>query len=173
MFNLFKREVANTSPEFVTRDINALFQESLQRITNELKHWMTRDVQAAQAANVEPDNSLAFQLSNLNLSALPRLRAELEGALTDNDYSLSATRFFDCITYLRVTEPPAVFEIMEDRFLHAKVSVLPRELKISNGEVITSPSLEEWTDMLNDYPWIPLLCIIQHEYDNMLEELQD
>lgn len=143
------------------------FRNSIQRISTELNQWMARDIQSAQDANVDPEGSLAVQLANINTHALPKIKNELDTALTDNEFSLSAVRFFDCINHLYMTEPKEVFDILAKRFLDNHLGVLPKELPTSEGKRIIAPSATEWNELLSIYPWIPLLCIIQHEYDKL------
>ena len=135
-------------------------------IKEKMSEWMLRDLTFGQTNQIPLSNILSYQLAHLDLKQLPFTgnSTSLATALEDTTASSAGSRFLDLVAQIALAVPAWYLELLQGRLLYATSYYLPISVTI-NGEELQLPTKQQWIELLDIYPFAPLLFILQEVYD--------
>lgn len=143
------------------------YERDLNYIENTLRVWMAHESHIASSINTPIGDSLPNRLVKLDLKYLPLEESidELGEILTDTFVSKAYTRFLDVIARIQIRISQETIVGLKQKFLYAitQTTAMP----VNGLPVVTE---DDWKDLLQVFPWVIFIPILQEIYDGLVIE---
>lgn len=140
-----------------------LYAKGLDLIRENIRKWMLQDHATCLTTGTPIENTIAYQIQQLDLKRLPEPNGilALSNILSDTEFSRSGGRLMDTVVRIYTFVPQEVLNAFSGKFLYGMLYALPPSIND-----VPLPTKSEWLELLQSWPWVPLLLIIQELYDN-------
>lgn len=140
-----------------------LYRSSVEIVKNHLRDWIDSDIFYVTSTNQTLEDTLSFQLCQLQLLRLPepKIFDSFAHLLDPNALNNTAGRLIDACTSATMDIPTEVFYCIRGRFLFAVTEGLYSEL----DEEATYPTKVQWAELLIQFPWLPYIKYIQEIFE--------
>lgn len=141
---------------------NEAVTRAVEKINDILRKWMMQDLMTTTENNQSVDDSLLYQLKEIDLKFLPFpiQLSTLERCMEDTELNHSGSRLMDAIVQISIEVPIEIAELIKGKFLYAQLFSIPRSI---NG--IELPTKNDWLQTFQAVPWAHYLQFIQQLFD--------
>jgi len=146
-----------------------LYAQGVQSMRDILHKWILTDQALTTDTGQRSDGSISFLLATLDLKQLPRPShvTRLVDLLSLTPINFSGSRLWDAITLIYTVVPTEVVQTYIGKFLYAMSYGVPEV----DGNKQSRCTLEQWVELIDIFPVVPFLMLIQELIGDIYSEI--
>lgn len=146
-----------------------LYSQGVQSMRDILSKWILADKTLTADTGQRNDGSISFLLATIDLKQLPRPShvTRLVDLLSLTPINYSGSRLWDAVTLIYTVVPTEVVQTYIGKFLYAMTHGVPEV----DGNKQPRCTLEQWIELIDIFPVVPFLMLIQELEGDIYSEM--